>query len=547
MTPSEWSGGTGGSRAGSVNTADHLLERGEDDAVALVEGGRRHSYRTVREAASRLSAALADLDLPAGARVGLLAPNSLFWVAGYLATMKLGLVVVPLADKLTPREVRRNLDTVGGSALLATRRSLQRVADALPAGLPRCTEDLLTQDTRGYWPDPLPVDPDADAALMFTSGSTARPKAVRITHRNIQANTASILEYLGLRADDRALVILPFHYCYGASLLHTHLRTGARLVLCNSFVYPETVLDLLEREECTVLAGVPSSFHLLLRAGSFASRALPTLRLVQQAGGRMPEASVSELVAAAPDARIFLMYGQTEATARLSSLPPELVRRKPGSIGQGIPGVRLQVLDDTLTPVPPGQVGEIYATGESISPGYWGDAEGSAAKFTPQGLRTGDLAVLDEDGDITVVDRRDEFIKTWGYRVSSHEIEDCALRMPELVAAAAIGVPDPRAGEAIVLFAAIRPGARITPEDVAAFCGGQLPGHMVPRRVVLLDTLPLTANGKVARTYLRDLAPTTSAAPPSGALEDSTGPQKRGMERQQPASPQEQGGGNHVR
>ena len=181
---------------------------------------------------------------------------------------------------------------------------------------------------------------------MFTSGTTASPKAVRLTHGNIQANTDSIIESLGLRGDDRILVILPFFYCYGASLLHTALRLGGRLVLCNSFVFPETALDLLEREECTVFAGVPSSFQLLLRASTFAQRALPSLRLIQQAGGKLSPVLIEELLTATPAAQLFVMYGQTEATARLSIIAPDKLAEKPGSIGKGIPGVTLRVLDE---------------------------------------------------------------------------------------------------------------------------------------------------------------------------------------------------------
>ena len=304
----------------------------------------------------------------------------------------------------------------------------------------------LRSDREPYWPDAVPVDPDADAVLMFTSGTTSRPKAVRVTHGNIQANTDSIIKFLELRSDDRVLVILPFFYCYGASLLHTHLRCGGRVVLCNSFVFPETALDLLEREECTVLAGVPSSFQLLLRASTFTQRALPSLRLIQQAGGKLPPVLIEELLAAKPTAKLFVMYGQTEATARLSYLPPDKLPDKPGSIGKGIPGVELRVLDENGEPVPPGERGEIYATGANISPGYYDDPEGSAAKFTPYGLRTGDLAVVDEDGYIFIVDRRDDFIKSWGHRISSQEVEAAALRMEQLVSAAVDRRPGRRGG-----------------------------------------------------------------------------------------------------
>lgn len=206
------------------------------------------------------------------------------------------------------------------------------------------------------------------------------------------------------------------------------------------------------------------------------------------------------------------MYGQTEATARLSYLPPEDLRERPGSIGKGIPGVELLVLDEDREPVRPGEKGEIYAVGASISPGYYDDPEGSTAKFTSHGLRTGDLAVVDDDGYVYIVDRRDDFIKSWGYRISSQEVEAAALRMERLVSAAVVGVPDEEAGETVTLFAMARPGAEVSPAEVLDVCRKRLPRHMVPRSVILLDALPLNANGKVAKPTLRDLAAERIAA-----------------------------------
>ena len=488
------------------NTSDYLLADAAPDGVALVESGERYTYGQLRSAAGRLAADLAALDLPSGSRVGVLGPNSLFWVAAYLAVMKRNHVAVPFSDKLTPDDVRRNAGLVRCAAVFADRRAGRRFAGAFGDGIAVLTDAALRSGQEPYWPDPVPVDSGADAVLMFTSGTTSRPKAVRVTHGNIQANTDSIVTFLELRSDDGVLVILPFFYCYGASLLHTHLRRGARVVLCNSFAFPETALDLLEREECTVLAGVPSSFQLLLRASTFARRPLPSLRLIQQAGGKLPPVLVEELLAAKPAARLFVMYGQTEATARLSYLPPSKLRDKPGSVGKGIPGVELRVLNENGAPVAPGDRGEIYATGANISPGYFEDPEGSVAKFTPHGLRTGDMAVVDDDGYIFIVDRRDDFIKSWGHRVSSQEVEAAALRMEQLVSAAVIGVPDDQAGEAVTLFVTARPGAEITPDGVLAVCRQHLPKYMVPRSVLILDALPLNASGKIAKPRLREMA-----------------------------------------
>jgi long-chain acyl-CoA synthetase len=493
------------------NTSDYLLADAARDAVALVEAGERYTYAQLRSAAGRLAAELAALDLPRGSRVGVLGGNSFFWVAAYLAVIKLNHVAVPFSDKIAAEDVRRNAELVGCAAVFADRRVLRRYSAALGNELVVLTDEVLWSGREPYWPDAVPADPGADAVLMFTSGTTSQPRAVRVTHANIQANTNSIITYLDLRSDDRVLVILPFFYCYGASLLHTHLRRGGRVVLCNSFAFPETALDLLEREECTVLAGVPSSFQLLLRASTFAQRAMPSLRLIQQAGGKLPSVLIKELLAAKPAAKLFVMYGQTEATARLSYLPPDRLQDKLGSIGKGIPGVELRVLNENGEPIPPGEQGEIYATGANISPGYYCDPEGSAAKFTPYGLRTGDLAVADDDGYIFIVDRRDDFIKSWGHRISSQEVEAAALRMEQLVSAAVIGIPDGEAGEAVTLFVTARPGAEVTSGEVLAVCRQHLPKYMVPRSVLILDTLPLNANGKVAKPKLRDMAATKVA------------------------------------
>ena len=489
-----------------LNTTDYLLETAAPDRVALVDGGERYAFGQLRAAAGKLAAALAALDLPPGSRVGVLGPNSLFWVAAYLAVMKLGHVAVPFSAKLSVDDVRRNADLSGCAAFFVDRRVARRFSAAFGDGLAVLTDEALRVDDDPFWPSPVAVDPNADAVLMFTSGTTSRPKAVRLTHGNIQANTDSIIKYLGLCGEDRVLVILPFFYCYGASLLHTHLRQGGCVVLCNSFVFPETALDLLEREACSVFAGVPSSFQLLLRASTFAQRPLPSLRLIQQAGGKLPPVLIEELLAAKPAAKLFVMYGQTEATARLSYLPPEKLKEKSGSIGTGIPGVELRVLNEDGEPVRPGERGEIYATGANISLGYYQDPAGSAVKFTPRGLRTGDLAVVDDDGYIFIVDRRDDFIKSWGHRISSQEVEAAALRMEQLVSVAVIGVPDDEAGEAVTLFATVRPGAEVTQDEILAVCRRHLAKYMVPRSVIILDALPLNANGKVAKPRLREMA-----------------------------------------
>lgn len=487
-----------------MNTADYLLESGQDHDIALITDKARCVYRDLREASARLAGELSMSGVGPSDRVGIFGNNSLFWVAAYLATMKLGAVAVPFATTLMPDEVSAMAHFAKCKVMCIEKRVHRRFAAALSEDL--IFDDVLNQPGPSAWPSIPDTDGRQDTALMFTSGTTARPRAVRVTHRNIQANTDSIINYLGLTSADRMLTVLPFYYCFGTSLLHTHLRVGGSLTLCNTFAYPETALDMMEHAECTGFAGVPSTYQTLLRNSSFPKRNIKTLRKVQQAGGKLPVVLIKELMAALPDTEIYVMYGQTEATARLSYLPPSLLETKLGSIGKGIPGVELRVIGESGNEVKPGEVGEIVARGDNICPGYLNDPEESARKFVDGALRTGDLATVDEDGFIYVVDRQSDFIKSYGYRVSSQQVEACVLELQDIVAAAAIGEPDMVRGEAIKVFAVLRGGSKLTSDEIIAYCAQRLARHMVPKDVVFIDRLPMNAHGKIVKAELKKLA-----------------------------------------
>ena len=500
-----------------VSASELLLAHGRADDVAVIDSGGRHTYADLRRAVAHLQRRIAEWDLEPGSRIGLLGANSLFWVAGYLAVMRAGHTAVPLATVLTTDDVLGKTAHVGCHALLVDERLTRRFAPVVDAAR-RCetsagVRELLASGEECALPDAAP--PADTAVLVFTSGTTSRPRAVQVGHDNLVANTASIVEYLGLRRDDRMLVVLPFSYCFGASLLHTHLAVGASLRICEAQAYPEMVVTAIAEDGCTGFAGVPSSYQLLLKASSFESRPLPSLRHLQQAGGRLPGAQVRRVAAAQPSARLFVMYGQTEATSRLAYLPPELLDAKPGSVGRAVPGVHLRVADEHGVDVPTGTVGEIRAQGPSITRGYWQDPAGTAEKYVDGELRTGDLGRMDEDGFLYVVDRRDDFIKSWGYRVSSQEVEDAVLELDGVAGAAAVGRPDPDAGEAVVLFVTLRDGTGLDADDIAGHLRSRVAKHLVPREVRLLERLPLNPNGKVVKTELRRLARSSSADLPA--------------------------------
>jgi long-chain acyl-CoA synthetase len=488
-----------------MNTADYLLENADDQRPVLLSAGEQYTYGQLKAACARLAGELSAVGVEPGDRVGILSENSLFWVAAYLATLKIGAVAVPFPTVSTPDDLRRKEQVVRCRAVCLESSLARRFSNALTEGVAVIASDVLTIEGPSRWDPPQPdFDVRQDAALMLTSGTTALPRAVRITHRNIQANTQSIIQFLELDHNERILVILPFYYCFGTSLLHTHLRAGASMALCNTFAYPETALNMLETTQSTGIAGVPSTFQTLLRNTSFRTREFASLRKVQQAGGKLQPVFLRELLSILPNARIYPMYGQTEATARLSYLPPEYIETKLGSIGRGIPGVTLKIVDESGREVRPGEVGEIVAIGDNVSPGYYEDPEASAEKFERGMLRSGDLATVDEDGFIFIVDRKSDFIKSLGHRVSSQEIEAKIVdQSPDIVAAAAVGQPDPIQGESIIVFVTLRKGAPISPEDILKQCRATMARHMIPKEIIVVESLPTNAHGKVVKSVLR--------------------------------------------
>ncbi len=489
-----------------MNTADYLLMTGADQATAVIAEGASFSYVDLRTACKRMVGELIDAGVQPGDRVGILGNNSFPWIVAYLALLKIGALVVPIPHTATPPDVESMAKFVGCSVVCVDRRSVRRFAAAFASMRTVIVDEVLASAGASAWPDSSRGD-DEDAVLMFTSGTTGKPRAVRVTPRNIQTNTDSIIDYLHLTATERMLVVLPFCYCYGTSLLHTHLRAGGTLVLSNTFTYPETVLDLMEAMHCTGFAGVPSTFQTLLRNSTFSKRELGSLRKIQQAGGKLPIVLIQELITSAHDAELYIMYGQTEATARLSYLPPDLTKTKMGSIGRGIPGVTLRVMNDAGAEVKPGEVGEIYAWGDSICPGYYNEPEATAQKFIDGALRTGDMATVDADGFIYITDRKSDFIKSYGHRVSSQQVEACVLELPDVIAAAAIGELDLTRGEAIKVFVTLHAGSTLAPSDIITHCVKRMAHHMVPREVVVVDHLPMNAHGKVIKAELKGWVP----------------------------------------
>lgn len=480
-----------------MNCVDYFFENTSQlDKDLLVSSSERCSYRAMAQRVSDLSSWLSG-KFGEDSNIILVSPNNAFFVLAYLAIMKSGNVCIPLNSAIEPESFEYIKDET--SAVFAFVYS--SVAKRLPVSIEWVDEnEISTLNTGvleiGYLPGSH-FHEHKLAQLIFTSGSTAVPKGVMITHGNLMANTSSILDYLHLTQEDTMLVVLPFFYCYGLSLLHTHLRVGGTLALNNSFMFLGGVIRDLEKYACTGFAGVPSHFQVLLRkSDSFRNGNFPHLRYVTQAGGKLHKAFIAEFTELFPLVRFFVMYGQTEATARLSYLPPERLADKLGSIGKGIPNVELQVIDGSGKPVNPGDTGEIIARGGNIMKGYFNDPKATDQVLREGWLHTGDLGTVDEDDFIYLTARKKEMIKAGGKRISPKEIEEVIVALPGVIDCTVEGMDHPVLGEAIRAVVVKSNGSDLKPNDIKAACALRLASFKVPTEVLFHDKIEVSATGK---------------------------------------------------
>ena len=493
------------------------------DHVLVHHMGRDWTYREIQARATSLAGWLREHGLEDGQRVGLLVPNCPEYVVCYFGVLMAGGIVVSLNPDTTPRELAHTLAHCEPAAVITVpqcEEPLQLVADRLQSVriVIRLADDptrcLALGEHAGTFSEVIrhhPLDQPAGetdasriAQIIYTSGTTGRPKGVTLSHGNLLANCRSIVQYLELESCDSVFVILPFSYSYGNSLLLTHVAVGGRLILASDFVFWNRALDLIEKQRATGFAGVPSTYAMLLHKSTFRKRAFPRLRYLTCAGGALAPAVLERVRQCVPHVQMFLMYGQTEAAARLSTLMPGEVDRKPGSIGKGIPGVELSVLNREGKPVEVGQIGEIVARGRNVMVGYWNDPESTSDVLRRGGLHTGDMARIDEDGYIYIVGRRSDLIKSGSYRINPREIEEVILEVENVAEVAVVGGPDEILGEVVVAFVVPSVlGNGPSEEAVIEHCKRALPRYKQVRRVRVVEALPKTSNNKVKRVELR--------------------------------------------
>lgn len=480
------------------------------DKPAIVDGDRCFTYadlcRTVDDIAARIQRA----GLERGDRVAILLPKSFEECAAILAASRAGGVFVPINIALRPQQVRHIMEDCGVRILVSDSRLLASLGDALD-GLETLQARITLDDGEampaGLVPQTVPGIGEDLAAILYTSGSTGRPKGVMLSHRNLLAGARIVRTYLGINPDDRILSILPLSFDYGLNQLLTAIEQGATLYPF-TFKLGDEIVKALARHRITGLAGVPTIWAILTRASPSLPRTpLPHLRYITNSGGAVPSATVRALRELLPATDVYLMYGLTEAF-RSTFLPPTEVDRRPTSIGRAIPECEIFAVTSDGRRAKPGEPGILVHRGPTVSLGYWNRPEDTARVLRPNPFRpvleggdivcySGDLVTQDEDGYFYFVGRDDAMIKSAGFRISPTEVEEILMESGQFRQVAVIGLPDEWIGQRLHALAIPVNGEAVNTRAAIDHAGRKLPAHMVPGRIELVESLPVTANGKV--------------------------------------------------
>jgi len=485
---------------------DHLAECGRDEAPALILRDRTLSWKDLRTSVAAMAGWLSAQGFAPGDRVASWSAKGELTCLLPLATARAGLVHVPVNPLLKRAQVAHIVADSGAKLLVGTAARLA----TLGPGDVKCNvvaEDAALQmvDSTDSSLPASSADPDDLAALLYTSGSTGRPKGVMLSHANMWLGAVSVASYLGLAGDDVTLAVLPLSFDYGQNqLLSTWYAGGCAVPL--DYLTPRDVIKACGRYGVTTLAAVPPLWVQLVEQ-DWPSDAVTAMRRLTNSGGALTVELVRKLRAQFPQARLFPMYGLTEAF-RSTYLAPELVDSHPTSMGKAIPFAEILVIGDDGDVTAPDEEGELVHCGPLVAQGYWNDAERTAERFKPAPKRSeyggmavwsGDRVRRDEDGLLYFVGRRDAMIKSAGNRISPQEIEDAALASGLVAEAVALGVPDTRLGQAVVLI------VRGSNDDAGlkAALKRDLPNFMQPQVIQWVEAMPINPNGKIDRTALQ--------------------------------------------
>ena len=497
-------------------------------AVALREGIHEASYGMLASDIAQAASLFLGLGLDRRDRVAVYMDKRIDTVVAMFGAAAAGGVFVPVNPLLKPEQVAHILKDCNVRILVTTSERLELLRPVLAGCHDLRYVALISAQTMPQldglscvnWTERATAPQRTShrvinsdmAAILYTSGSTGKPKGVVLSHRNLVAGAESVSQYLENRPGDRILSVLPLSFDYGLSQLTTAFRVGACAVLMN-YLFPRDVIRAVEREKITGLAAVPPLWVQLAQL-EWPAGIDEHLRYITNSGGAMPTSTLAALRAKSPKTKPYLMYGLTEAF-RSTYLPPDEVDRRPDSMGKAIPNAEIMVVREDGTPCAPGEPGELVHRGVHVALGYWNDPEKTAERYKhapgqPAGLPipemavwSGDTVKMDDEGFLYFIGRRDEMIKTSGYRVSPTEVEEVIYATELITEVAAIGVAHPVLGQAVVLVIYMADKNESASEKLLAECKRQLPAFMVPAQIICRDEpLPRNPNGKIDRKKL---------------------------------------------
>jgi len=493
-----------------------VIEPHPDEAVALISRGRKTTYGELREQVAGARAGLVSLGLEPGDRVGILCSNNWYFVVSYFAVLGAGLVAVPLNPLSPAKELERELAAVGVRGLVvgpAGQASFSQVDRAAVPALEHviATEGVdlpgavLLDELLATPPGPIVERDDEDlAALLFTSGTAGSPKAAMLTHGNLLANQQQMqaLPARTQQPDDVTLGVLPLFHIFGLNVvLGLSLAAGSSVLLIERFD-PSSALEAIANHRVTVVLGAPGMWVAWAALPGAPGDAFASVRLAASGAARLP----TEVAAAIADrygVTIAEGYGLTEASPVVTTAAGDDVKR--GSIGVPLPGIRLRLVDADGDDVLIGDAGEVWVHGPNVFTGYWEDTDATRRALTPDGwLRTGDIAVVDDDGYLFLVDRAKDLVIVSGFNVYPAEVEEVIAELPGVAACAVIGVPHPYTGEAVKAYVVVEPGRSFEEDHIIQWCAQHLARYKCPEKVMFVDELPTNAGGKVLKRALQD-------------------------------------------
>lgn len=492
------------------------LRHGE--RTAIICGGTTWSYAELDSLADRIGNGLRAAGITKGDRVAIIARNSHAFMALRFGAARIGAVLVPVNFMLSVEDTRFILDHSGASLLLLDATTLKVGLEAWGGepsavyGLPGehapppegiASWEALIGDA-GQAEDP--VDAEDLLQIIYTSGTESRPKGAMLTHSAVLWQYQSVVIDGEWDAGTIALHALPLYHCAQLdAMIGPGLQVGCRNVI-TAAPSAENLIPLLARHKVTSFFAPPTVWISLLRSPLFDGHDLSNLAKAYYGASIMPGEVLREIRERIPGLRLWNMYGQTEIAPVACTLFPEEHDARPSSCGRPVLHVSTRVVDDEMNDVPVGEVGEVVHRSPHLMTGYWRDAEKTAAAFAGGWFHSGDLATIDAEGYITIVDRKKDMIKSGGENVSSREVEEAIYLHPAVAETAVIGTPDPVWVEAVTAIVVPREGQALCQEDLIAHCKARLSGFKVPKKVIVVDALPRNASGKILKRELRDLA-----------------------------------------